>query len=110
MGIIFGYVVIYSVPESELFWILNVFSKFDEMWLISTGTGPYHGAVYILDLVFNSFPFQGEKHYGYNVLLENYRRCEDNIQEMQQFLKDKASFEEEVQRMTSKNATKVRSF
>lgn len=39
--------------------------------------------------------FWGEKHHGYHVLYENLKQGEESVQELAQFLKDRASFEEE---------------
>lgn len=52
--------------------------------------------------------FQGEKHHGYHVLYENLKHEEDSVQELAQFLKERASFEEETTKFYSKCIARVR--
>lgn len=51
--------------------------------------------------------FQGEKHHGYHVLYENLKQGEESVQELAQFLKDRASFEEENGKYLAKCILKV---
>ncbi|VDM28280.1 unnamed protein product, partial [Toxocara canis] len=53
--------------------------------------------------------FWGEKHHGYHVLYENLKQCEESVQELAQFLKDRANFEEESGKYFAKSISKTSS-
>ncbi|VDK48379.1 unnamed protein product [Anisakis simplex] len=53
--------------------------------------------------------FWGEKHHGYHVLYENLKQGEESVQELAQFLKERASFEEETSKFIIKTVLKTSS-
>lgn len=50
---------------------------------------------------------QGQKHHGYHVLYENLKHEEESVQELAQFVKDRATYEEEWNKFLNKCITKV---
>uniref|UniRef100_A0A158R608 FCH domain only protein 2 n=1 Tax=Syphacia muris TaxID=451379 RepID=A0A158R608_9BILA len=51
--------------------------------------------------------FWGEKHHGYQTLYENLKRGEDAVQELAQFLKERANFEEECSKYFTRAVNKT---
>lgn len=54
--------------------------------------------------------FQGQKHHGYHVLYENLKHEEESVQELAQFVKERATYEEEWNKFLNKCIAKVMLF
>lgn len=50
---------------------------------------------------------QGQKHHGYHVLYENLKHEEESVQELAQFVKERATYEEEWNKFLNKCIAKV---
>ncbi|EJW84373.1 hypothetical protein WUBG_04715 [Wuchereria bancrofti] len=51
--------------------------------------------------------FWGEKHHGYHVLYENLKHEEESVQELAQFIKERAAYEEEWNKFLNKCIAKT---
>lgn len=58
---------------------------------------------------YNFGNFQGEKHLGYHALYQNMKNGHEAVQELGQFVKERASLEEEHGKLLVKNLSRVSS-